>query len=447
MSRIQTCRVRQLTAVSALFLAAGAALAQSNTCSTATVITPGSYSGTTSGATTDGAASCGQSDAAPDMWFRYNATSVCQLEVNTCGSGYDTVLSIHSGCPGSAANDLGCNDDSCDLGSLVSLTTTAGTSYYIRVAGWDGASGAFSLTLACTTGGGGTVGDNSAFVSSSPARNSSNVSRTANIVVNFARPVDPASITTATFNAFGKNSGPVTGTLSFSNGNQTVTLNPTDPFAAGELVTVALAKNILDANGQPLGTAGYAFAFLTDSLPTSGNLRLLQVLNDRSANNNATRLYGGQACDLNNDGYADMTMVNEVSADLRVFMNRADNSGMFHPFLPPIANEVEASPNDAIDFNQDGRADIVTSNTSNGSISVFIGNGNGTFQPRQFRDSGDQSHGVVTLDADGDGDFDIVNANTSSNNLALFLNNGAGVFSGATFFEGTSRRRRRPHRC
>ncbi|MBC7773264.1 MAG: VCBS repeat-containing protein [Pyrinomonadaceae bacterium] len=436
MIRSQTHLNRNMSmAIAALVLTAGTTWAQSNTCSTATVITPGAYAGTTIGATTDGAASCGQSDDAPDVWYRYNATTDCQLDINLCGSAYDTVLSVHSACPGSAGNDLACNDDTCEVGSSVSLSAFAGTSYYIRIAGWDGASGAFTLTLACS-GGGGTVGDNSAFLSSSPARNTGNVDRNTSISVNFARPIDPSTITSTTFHAFGKNSGAATGTFSFSNGNQTVTLDPTDPLAAGEVVTVVLSKNIRDSANLPIGTAGYAFTFLTDALPTSANLRLNQVLNDRSPSNAQTRLYGGQACDLNNDGFADLTMVNEVSADLRVFMNRADNSGMFHPFLPPIANENEASPNDSADFNFDGRTDIVTSNTQNGSVSIFLGNGNGTFQPRQFRDAGDESHGVVTLDVDGDGDIDIVNANTSSNNLALFINNGAGSFAPATFLDG-----------
>ncbi|MGE3108808.1 MAG: FG-GAP-like repeat-containing protein [Phycisphaerales bacterium] len=422
------------SAMAATVLLGSNVAAQSNSCASATLITPGMYSGTTVGATSDGTTSCGQSNSTPDVWYRISTPSVCQLDADLCASNYDTVLSIHSACPGSSGNELACNDDTCGVGSSVNVSAQAGNTYYIRVSGWNGATGSFTLSVTCTTGG--PVGDNSAFVSSIPARNTGGVARNTNISVTFDRPIDPASISPQTFSAFGKNSGAATGTYSFSNANQTVTLDPAGNFAAGEVVTAVLSKNIRDTNGQPIGTAGYAFNFVTALNPTSANLRLLQVLNDRSAGGGATRLYGGQACDLNDDGYADLTMINEVSADIRVFMNRADGSGMFHPFLPPQPNEVEASPNDAADFNADGRTDIVTSNTQNGSISVFIGNGNGTFQPRQFRDAGDESHGIATLDADGDGDIDIVNANTSSNNLALFINDGTGSFSTATFFDG-----------
>jgi hypothetical protein len=273
-------------------------------------------------------------------------------------------------------------------------------------------------------------------VSHTPARNALNIPRSTAISITFDRAVDPATISTASFNAFGKNSGPVAGSFAFSNGNQTVTLDPAQPFAAGETVIVVLSHDIRDSGGAALRAAGYSYQFVTATVASRGVFRLVQTLNDRALPGETTRLYGGQACDLNNDGYADLTMVNEVSADLRVFLNRADGTGRFHPFLPPVPNEVEASPNDSADFNLDGHADICTSNTAGSTVSMHLGNGDGTFQPRQVRAAGSESHGIATLDVDGDGDLDIVNANHQSSNLALFINNGAGSFSTATMFEG-----------
>ena len=92
-------------------------------------------------------AACGMSDTTNDVWYRYTAAADGVLRVNTCGSAYDTVLSIHSGCPGSAANQLACNDDSCGTSSSVSIPASSGTTYWIRVSGWDGAFGAFRLTV------------------------------------------------------------------------------------------------------------------------------------------------------------------------------------------------------------------------------------------------------------------------------------------------------------
>ncbi|MBL8881002.1 MAG: hypothetical protein JNG88_17950 [Phycisphaerales bacterium] len=119
-------------------------------CETAMPIVDGAYDGDTFGATNDGSASCGASGGSPDVWFVYTPTEDCILQLGLCGSSYDTVLSVHSGCPGDESNQLECNDDSCALGSRVSLSVQAGVPQYIRVAGYEGATGTFTLTANCS---------------------------------------------------------------------------------------------------------------------------------------------------------------------------------------------------------------------------------------------------------------------------------------------------------
>jgi hypothetical protein len=123
-------------------------------CASATVIGTGSFSGTTCGATNDGSASCGFSAATPDVWYSFTPTCNASLNLDTCGSGFDTVLSVHSGCPATTINELACNDDCIGGGcfgtvqSCLSLPVTAGNTYRIRVAGYNGAIGAFTLNVA-----------------------------------------------------------------------------------------------------------------------------------------------------------------------------------------------------------------------------------------------------------------------------------------------------------
>ena len=97
-----------------------------------------------------GSATCGSSSDSRDAIYRYAAEEVCLLTASTCSSGYDTVLSIHSGCPPTNENQLVCNDDSCDLQSTVAYEVTAGESYFIRVAGYNGATGDYRLELSCS---------------------------------------------------------------------------------------------------------------------------------------------------------------------------------------------------------------------------------------------------------------------------------------------------------
>ena len=102
---------------------------------------------------------CGSSGASEDVWFKYKPTTSGTVLLSTCGSTYDTVLSVHSAC-GTAATV--CNDDhgqgaafcSANLSSRISMNMVAGTTYYIRVAGYNGAAGNYVLTV---TGGGGVV--------------------------------------------------------------------------------------------------------------------------------------------------------------------------------------------------------------------------------------------------------------------------------------------------
>ena len=120
----------------------------SDDCLDATLITDGTFSGDTSDATNDGSASCGVSAESPDVWFRYTAAETGFVRADTCGTSWDTVLSVHTGCRGTAANELACNDDACGFQSVIEFAVTAGTSYLIRVAGFQGATGPFTLTVA-----------------------------------------------------------------------------------------------------------------------------------------------------------------------------------------------------------------------------------------------------------------------------------------------------------
>ncbi|QOI99089.1 MAG: hypothetical protein HRU70_00725 [Phycisphaeraceae bacterium] len=108
-------------------------------------------------ATNDGTASCGSSSTSPDVWFAYRPQISGSVAVQTCGSGYDTVLSAYSGACGSLTQ-IACNDDTaCNGNGLVSRVTfnaTAGSTYLIRLAGYNGATGAYALTV---QGGGGVV--------------------------------------------------------------------------------------------------------------------------------------------------------------------------------------------------------------------------------------------------------------------------------------------------
>ncbi len=121
----------------------------SDTCATAKPLTTGiTYVDTTVGATNDGYVGCDATTDAADVWYRYTPAVDGSLTISLCATiGYDTVLSVHGGCPGTPINQLACNDDICGTQSLITMDVTGGTSYLIRIAGGAGATGTFTMTL------------------------------------------------------------------------------------------------------------------------------------------------------------------------------------------------------------------------------------------------------------------------------------------------------------
>src|SRR5215472_2811744 len=97
-------------------------------------------------------------------------------------------------------------------------------------------------------------------VSRSPERLTA-APRTGAVTITFDRAVDHASITPSSFRVFGKQSGTATGPFTFSPDDTAVTLTPTRPFVAGEVVHVNLSHDVTGADASPLRSAGYTYQF------------------------------------------------------------------------------------------------------------------------------------------------------------------------------------------
>ncbi|HEY2387406.1 MAG TPA: FG-GAP-like repeat-containing protein [Candidatus Binatia bacterium] len=276
-------------------------------------------------------------------------------------------------------------------------------------------------------------------VSTSPARLAF-APATTTISVTFDQALLPASVTSASLRVFGRSSGTVSGAIALSNGDKTVTVTPSHPFSAGEIVLVNLSHDIKAADATPLRSAGYAYQFWISTKPATRSFAEIQKFSNRNGPDN-TRIYGALATDFNGDGFIDLGTVNEDSADVRVFLNTADGSGKYDvPFVPPpVPVGVESSPNEPADVDNDGKTDAVISSTDAPGIFVLHGHGDGTFDGTQMITTGAEAHGVAVLDVDGDGDLDIAEAlqGASSDEMALLINDGTGHYGTPTFFDSS----------
>jgi hypothetical protein len=124
-----------------------------DTCAAAPLVTQGVYTGCTSKATLDGNAGCYGLSTSPDVWHKYTAPCTGSVMLNTFGSSYNTVLSVHTACPGTISNAIACNDDWSvfEQNAQLSFNATAGETYYIRIGGSSGGRGGYVLNVgACT---------------------------------------------------------------------------------------------------------------------------------------------------------------------------------------------------------------------------------------------------------------------------------------------------------
>ena len=83
------------------------------------------------------------------------------------------------------------------------------------------------------------------------------------------------------------------------------------------------------------------------------------------------------------------------------------------------------------DFNNDSRIDLAVSNLGNGTVSVLLGNGNGTFGAATHITVPDISPvGIIAGDFNNDGNNDLVVPNYGNSSiLGLLLGNGNGSFA------------------
>ena len=147
--------------------------------------------------------------------------------------------------------------------------------------------------------------------------------------------------------------------------------------------------------------------------------------------------------DFNGDGKLDIAIVNfnctfnpsfqcNGPGSVSIFLGNGDGT-----FQPPSDFGVGAGPVSVVlgDFNGDGRVDLATANLAANTVSVLLGNGDGTFQPNVDYSTGTAPSFVALGDFNRDGKIDIAVANVGSNTISVLLGNGNGTFQGKVDYE------------
>ncbi len=129
--------------------------------------------------------------------------------------------------------------------------------------------------------------------------------------------------------------------------------------------------------------------------------------------------------DFNNDGHLDLATTN--SSDNTISISLGNGDGTFQ-LQATYAAGTSPSAIASGDFNQDGNLDLVVSNPNAAMIGVFLGNGNGTFLPVQTYTVGSGAQSIAVGDFDGDGIPDLAVLNRNDANVMILLGQGDGTF-------------------
>jgi hypothetical protein len=131
--------------------------------------------------------------------------------------------------------------------------------------------------------------------------------------------------------------------------------------------------------------------------------------------------------DFNRDGNLDLVVANFGSNTISILLGNGD--GTFQSAI----NVETLSPAFVTvgDFNRDGKQDLAVANASSNTVSILLGIGNGAFTPFFKIAAGPRPVSITAGDFNGDGKTDLAVANSYANTVSILLGNGNGTFRSA----------------
>jgi hypothetical protein len=234
------------------------------------------------------------------------------------------------------------------------------------------------------------------------------------------------------------------GLVSILLGNGDGTFQPAHSYAIGSN-PVALVVGDFDGDGHldlAIDDSG--------SVNTPGSVIILLGNGDGSFQTGQSYGFGFSPTalavgDFNGDGHPDLAVVGSSYPQAMVTVLLGNGDGTFQQGQNYAVAQRQATSVAVADFNGDRHLDLVVASRGLepdlGSLSVLLGNGDGTFQPASNTDAGLGPRFLALGDFNGDGKLDVVTANTSylidprhgfyqikESDVRVFLGNGDGTF-------------------
>jgi type IX secretion system substrate protein/VCBS repeat protein/FG-GAP repeat protein len=138
--------------------------------------------------------------------------------------------------------------------------------------------------------------------------------------------------------------------------------------------------------------------------------------------------------DFNNDGKADLVTANDGDTTVSVLLG--SGTGTFTSNINYTVCTSSGAPCSvtSADFNSDGKADLAVTILTSNIVSILLGNGTGSFGVPTYFATSIRPYFVINSDFNGDGKIDLAIVEQGADIVSILLGNGAGGFASALNF-------------
>jgi hypothetical protein len=180
-----------------------------------------------------------------------------------------------------------------------------------------------------------------------------------------------------------------------------------------------------EGSGYPTGNVSFVDTTGSNTLGSATLSSGTAISAFQATNYGIDHPYGVAVADFNGDGKLDLAVTNYSYQTVSILLGNGDGTfqtaATYATGVNPLALAVG-------DFNGDGIPDLAVLNSgSSGTVSILLGKGDGTFYPQQTITVGSGLANIVVGDFNGDGKADLVV--TYTGNSVILLGKGDGTFT------------------
>ena len=257
-----------------------------------------------------------------------------------------------------------------------------------------------------------------------PSHNAVGIAANSDIDITFNDTMDNTTLTTGNILVFGSLSGNVAGSISIA--SSTATFNPTSDFITGEVVTVIVTTGVENSSNVAIASPK-VFQFTVDG--SVGYITQADTV--RSVGTAPTDV---SILDVDVDGNLDLVVTNSTDNTVSIFLN--DGSGGYST-ASTLATGTYPAAIASGDFDNLNGMDFVVVNYSDNDVRVFTNNGSGTFTSADYA-VGTGAIDAAVADLNGDGYLDIAVQNRNVTYASILLNDGDGTFTASGTISNTT---------